>query len=144
MLLKLYETLDSENVIGKTLTLIASIEIVIKQGFDISNPSINLVVEGFNPDLVNYCEIDLLGRKYFVRSVEKINNRIVCLHCECDVLETYKLDIYNSRSRYKRNIKTGDNVASVIDFSMLKTVTKVESDKGLTGDAVMILTTMGV
>lgn len=144
MLLKLYETLDSENVIGKTLNLIASIEIVIKQGFDISTPSINLVVEGFNPDLINYCEIDLLGRKYFVRSVEKINNRIVCLHCECDVLETYKLDIYNSHSRYKRNIKTGDNVASVIDFSMLKTVTKVESDKGLTGDPVMILTTMGV
>ena len=77
MLLKLYETLDSENVIGKTLNLIASIEIVIKQGFDVSSPSINLVVEGFNPDLVNYCEIDLLGRKYFVRSVEKINNRIV-------------------------------------------------------------------
>lgn len=144
MLLKLYETLDSENVIGKTLNLITSIEIVIKQGFDISSPSINLIVEGFNPDLINYCEIDLLNRKYFVRSVERINNRIVCLHCECDVLETYKLDIINSHSRYKRNIKTGDNVASVIDFSMLKKVTKVESDKGLTGDPVMILTTMGV
>lgn len=142
MILKLCNTVDAENVLGKNIVVLATININLKNSVDINNPNIILVVDGFNPDDINYCELDIVNKKYFVRSIERVNNRMISLNCECDVLETYKVDILNSNSRYKRNIKTGDYLNAMMDFSTLKTVTKNVSSKGLEGEATMILTTM--
>ena len=144
MELNLYKCSDGDNVINKTLTEKLTINITLKRDVNITAPQIILMNDNgafFNQ--YNYAEIPELGRFYFIDSVTSLNNKMESLLLRCDVLETYKADILASKARFMRGVKTGDYINSSIDYSVVKTITRIESDKGFTGNPTMILTSVG-
>ena len=144
MELNLYKCSDGDNVINKTLTEKLTINITLKRDVNITAPQIILIndnVAFFNQ--YNYAEIPELGRFYFIDSVTSLNNKMESLALRCDVLETYKADVLASKARFMRGLKTGDYIAANIDYSVIKTITKIESNSGFTGNPTMILTSVG-
>ena len=144
MILNLYKTNDSDNVINKTITNKLAININLKRDVDIISP--RLVIRdsaSININAFNYCQIQELGRFYFIRSINNLGGNLWEVICECDVLETYKADIISSRARYYRNIRNGDYYQGTIDTSSLKTISKHISNKGFEEGTALILTTIG-
>ena len=144
MELNLYKCSDGDNVINKTLTEKLTINITLKRDVNITAPQIILMNDNgafFNQ--YNYAEIPELGRFYFIDSVTSLNNKMESLSLRCDVLETYKADVLASKARFMRGLKTGDYIAANIDYSVIKTITKIESNSGFTGNPTMILTSVG-
>lgn len=144
MILNLYKTNDSDNVINKTITNKLTININLKRDVDIISP--RLIIRDsstININAFNYCQIEELDRFYFIRSINNLGGNLWEVICECDVLETYKNDILASNARYYRNIKTGDYVQGNINFSTLKTITKHVSSKGFEDGAAIIMATIG-
>ena len=140
MLLKLYETTEAMNVINKELAVKKEIDIRLRGQPDLINPSILLrgaeYEDGYNYAMFN-------DRFYFVESVELVSGDLFRLTLRLDVLETYKNDIINSNMRYRRNLKTGDYVASGFDEATTTTVKKINSDKELPAGSTMIMTSVG-
>ena len=144
MELNLYKCSDGDNVINKTLTDKLTINITLKRDINITAPQIILMNDNgafFNQ--YNYAEIPELGRFYFIDSVTSLNSKMESLALRCDVLETYKADVLASKARFMRGLKTGDYIAANIDYSVIKTITKIESNSGFTGNPTMILTSVG-
>ena len=144
MELNLYKCSDGDNVINKTLTDKFTVNITLKRDVNISAPQIILLNDNgafFNQ--YNYAEIPELGRFYFIDSITSLNSKMESLALRCDVLETYKADVLASKARFMRGLKTGDYIAANIDYSVIKTITKIESNSGFTGNPTMILTSVG-
>ena len=140
MQLNLYKTLDSENVINKTLTDLMTVDINLKASVNIVDPEIVLHGDfrGFN-----YAHIPELKRFYFINNVESVNNSVDKLYLECDVLETYKADILSSKMTYTATAKTGDNI--ITDASTgVNNITKINSNITLDDVESIVLTTVGV
>ena len=140
MILKLFKTLDSNNVINKTLTGEVQLDINLKSDTDIINPELVLKGDfrGFN-----YAHIPELNRYYFINSMEQLNFALVKLRLECDVLETYKESILNSDCEYIREAKNGDKVINAPDSSF-NNVVKYESDITMSLDSNIVISTIGV
>lgn len=144
MILNLYKTNDSDNVINKTITNKLAININLKRDVDIISPRLFIRDSAsININAFNYCQIQELGRFYFIRSINNLGGNLWEVICECDVLETYKADIISSRARYYRNIRNGDYYQGTIDTSSLKTISKHISNKGFEEGTALILTTIG-
>ncbi|NBK98310.1 MAG: hypothetical protein EOM50_09855 [Erysipelotrichia bacterium] len=144
MILNLFKTNDSDNVINKTITNKLAININLKRDIDVISP--RLVIRdsaSININAFNYCQIEELNRFYFIRSINNMGGNLWEVICECDVLETYKADIISSRARYYRNIRNGDYYQGTIDTSSLKTISKHISNKGFEEGTALILTTIG-
>lgn len=94
MILKLFNTTDSNNTIGKTLIDEQTFDITFKETFDIINPIVMLKSDV--PILKNYAYIPEFGRYYFITSIQIQPNKIYRLYLECDVLESFKSDILAS------------------------------------------------
>lgn len=144
MQLNLHTTTDADNVINKTLSAPTSLNINLKRDVNIISPV--LILRDTDTVLIknfNYCHIPDLGRYYFIRDVVNISANLWQVICECDVVETYKTEILNSNSRFRRKIKNGDYLEVAIDSSYLKTITKFESDVSVDGQSSIILSTVG-
>ena len=144
MELKLYTVNDGDNVINKTMTLKDTMEINLKRDVDIINPRLILIPNlptGFSG--INYAEIPLLNRFYFVDSITNISSTLWQLDLSCDVLETYKSDILASKARLYRNLKAGDYFNTALESSHLTTVAKYVSNKGISNSETLIITTVG-
>lgn len=100
MILKLYNTSDSNNTIGKTLVDEETYDITFKGTFDIMNPIV--ILKSDVPVLKNYAQIPEFGRYYFITSIQILPNKIYELFLECDVLETYREDILASKGLITR------------------------------------------
>jgi len=100
VILKLYNTSDSNNTIGKTLTDEETFDITFKGEFDIINPII--LLKSDTPILKNYAYIPEFNRYYFIISIQIQSNKVYELFLECDVLETYKEDILASKGLVTR------------------------------------------
>ena len=143
MELKLYAVNDGVNVINKTKTLKTTIEINLKRDVDIINPRLILIPNlstGFSG--INYAEIPLLNRFYFVDSITNISGTLWQLDLSCDVLETYKADILASKARFYRNLKAGDYFDTALESSHITTVAKYVSNKGISDSETIIMTTV--
>ena len=144
MELKLYAVNDGDNVINKTMTLKTAMEINLKRDVDIINPRLILIPNlptGFTG--INYAEIPLLNRFYYVDSITNISATLWQLDLSCDVLETYKEDILASKARLYRNLKAGDYFNTALESSHLTTVAKYNSNKGISDNETLIMTTVG-
>lgn len=137
----LYNTDDGINVINKTLNNEVEININIKRDTDIINPEIVLKGDfrGFN-----YAYIPDLNRYYFINSMEQLNLQLVKLSLECDVLETYKEDILNSVTRFKRNIKDGDKQNISIEQNVDYILTTYKSGIKPEMENSLVITVVGV
>lgn len=144
MQLKLCKTTNAKNEINKTFTDELTLNIALKNDFDILSPSIKLELPtGINAYSFNYCYIPELNRYYFIDDIESINFRIWNFICSCDVLETYKAEILASNARLRRSIKTGDYLSANIESNVNADITTHQSNKGFVGEPELILSTVG-
>ena len=135
---------DSDNVINKEIVDSQDVNLVIRKDFDVINPILYIRDnETFSIKDFNYINFFDLNRKYFIKSVENLGNKLFKVECGCDVIETFKNDILNSNASFNRNIKTGDyDNISVIETSN-KTITRYTNDVSLENQSSMIMTTIG-
>ena len=144
MKLFLYNVVDGDNVINKTLPVPVEIKIRLSNDVDVVNPTIRLRnIPNVNYDDYNYCFIDVLGRYYFIDKLGRVSANDNLLYLSCDVLETYKTEILASKARLKRNIKSGDYFNGDIDMSVKTNIMKYDSDATISSDVNYIITTVG-
>lgn len=131
---------DSTNTINREINIVKSIELKLRGSLDIVTPELILIGSEFESDY-NYVIIN--GRNYFVNEIVSLGNNRYKYFLEMDVVETYKDNILNSDSRFRRNLKTGDYVSNGFDESTIKKISLHESNKSLISGSTMILTTIG-
>lgn len=93
MEIMLYNNKSENRVMGKTITLLNTLNCTLKDDNEILTPEIILT---YSEDIkqVNYCYIPTFNRYYFVEITALTGNRYQ-LRCEVDVLESFKDDIKN-------------------------------------------------
>ena len=129
MILTLYKTESSPNVIGKDLTSPQQLTINLKASVNVIDPQLLLSNRpGINYLEYNYAHIDSLNRYYFIDSIESVNGSIFRLSLRCDVLETYGSEILASNCRYKRKVQSGDYFVEGLNESDKAVITTHLSD----------------
>ena len=144
MELKLYVVEDGDNVLNKTLRDELIIQINLKRDVNLFTPSL-IIRDSSEIDInsFNYCVIPALNRNYFIRTINNIGNDLWRLDCECDVLETYKNDILNSDALLNRSLKNGDFLINTIDTTIIKTISKYNSDVTLIEEKTNVISVIG-
>ena len=140
MIIKLYNTKDSNNTIGKTLTDEQTFDITFKDTFDIINPIVML--KSNVPILRNYAYIPEFGRYYFITSIQIQPNRIYKLYLECDVLESFKNDILASYGLVTRSAEGNKFFDGGLNSEVRKEVDVYESELELEFKEEIILVTI--
>ena len=144
MEIKLYITEDSDTVMNKDLTLIATFDIQMRDTQNVSAPILILgEIEGVDLKTVNYAYIDEFKRYYFIRTITVGQNNIYTLSMECDVIETYKEDILNSSALISRRVAAGDYGDMAVSSEVRKEVEVFKSNRGFNEDKTIILSTVG-
>lgn len=95
MIMKMYNTSDSNNTINKTLANETEFNIKLKGDTSITRPVV--VLHSNSIILFNYAYIPEFNRYYFVDKIELFPNDIYNISLKVDVLESFKNDIKNSR-----------------------------------------------
>ena len=138
MEIKLYKNLSENNVIGKTLTSIKSVEANLKNDVSIINPTLVLY---YTSDILdsNYCFIPKFNRYYFIDEIIPITGDRCVVKCRVDVLESFKDDIKSltvildkSQSIYKSNkyLDDGSFVVENKDFNTIHNFPNGFNDEG--------------
>ena len=127
MEIKLYKNLSENNVIGKTLTQIKSVEAQLKNDVSIINPTLVL---NYTANILdsNYCFIPKFNRYYFIDEIVPISGDRCIVKCRVDVLESFKEDIKSltvildkAQSIYKSNkyLDDGSFIVENKDFNTI-------------------------
>ena len=90
----LYKNSSENNVIGKSLAQIKSVECNLKNDVSIINPTLvlNYTANIFES---NYCFIPKFNRYYFIKEIVPITADRCIVKCRVDVLESFKNSILN-------------------------------------------------
>ena len=138
MEIKLYKNLSENNVIGKTLTQIKSVEANLKNDVSVINP-IFILYYTDNILQSNYCFIPKFNRYYFIDEIVPITGDRCIVKCRVDVLESFKEDIKSltvildkSQSIYKSNkyLDDGSFVVENKDFNTIHNFPNGFNDEG--------------
>ena len=88
----LYKNSSENNVIGKSLAQIKSVECNLKNDVSVVNPTLVLL---YTDSLLesNYCFIPKFNRYYFIDEIIPITGDRSIIKCRVDVLESFKDDI---------------------------------------------------
>ena len=140
MILKLFNTTDSNNTIGKTLTDEQTFNITFKDTFDIINPIV--ILKSDTPILKNYAQIPEFGRYYFITSIQIQPNNIYKLFLECDMLETYKDDILASKGLVTRAGEGNQFYDGGLNSEVRKEITLYYSELEIPYDEQIVLVTV--
>lgn len=89
----LYNTLDENNKLSKTLEDFFEISGSLRNETEIVHPVI--LIELDNIAGFNYCYIPDWNRYYFIRDVRSVRNSLIELHLEVDPLMSFKNEIKN-------------------------------------------------
>lgn len=144
MELRLYRTLDNENVINKNLSLIHTMEIKLKDKVSIINPTLILsLVNGVDYFQCNYCYLSEFNRYYFIRDIELMSNKNYRIQLEVDVLESFKDDILNSKGVVTRQENFNPYYDYNSKYEVRKEVDLFFSDTALSDGKTILLTTIG-
>ena len=88
----LYKNSSENNVIGKSLAQIKSVDCNLKNDVSIINPTLVLYYTANLLDS-NYCYIPKFNRYYFIDEIIPITADRSVIKCKVDVLESFKNDI---------------------------------------------------
>ena len=138
MEIKLYKNLSENNVIGKTLTQIKSVEANLKNDVSVINPTLIL---NYTANILdsNYCFIPKFNRYYFIDEIVPITGDRCIVKCRVDVLESFKEDIKSltvildkTQSIYKSNkyLDDGSFVVENKDFNTIYNFPNGFNDEG--------------
>ncbi len=138
MEIKLYKNLSENNVIGKTLTQIKSVEANLKNDVSVINPTFILYYTD-NILQSNYCFIPKFNRYYFIDEIVPITGDRCIVKCRVDVLESFKEDIKSltvildkAQSIYKSNkyLDDGSFIVENKDFNTIYNFPNGFNDEG--------------
>ena len=138
MEIKVYKNLSENNVIGKTLTHIKSVEANLKNDVSVINPTLVLTYTANILDS-NYCFIPKFNRYYFIDEIVPITGDRCIVKCRVDVLESFKEDIKSltvildkTQSIYKSNkyLDDGSFVVENKDFNTIYNFPNGFNDEG--------------
>lgn len=87
---RLINTPDEQNVIGKAKTLIDTAQCTIKGNISYENPILLLAYDGDVTDQINYMEIPEFNRYYFITDLINLTGGRYEVHGKVDVLESFK------------------------------------------------------
>ena len=134
-----YKCNDASNVINKVLTGPIAADVKIRGVIDINNFSLR-VRGDFTGQ--NYCYIPDVKRYYFIEKVERLG-RVFEISLNCDLLETFKDDILQSKARFRRKLKKGDYVNVGGEKDIRTTITKSLSNYTMGDKYSIIVSTIG-
>lgn len=123
----LYRNSSENNVIGKSLAQIKSVEANLKNDVSVINPTLVL---NYTANILdsNYCFIPKFNRYYFIDEIVPITGDRCIVKCRVDVLESFKEDIKSltvildkSQSIYKSNkyLDDGSFIVENKDFNTI-------------------------
>ena len=138
MQLELYKNNSSFNTINKTLTLLTTLNIHLKQGANLLHTQI-IIHNNDQLKQLNYAK--MLDRYYFAQVQTLNNNKFLLLTLDEDVLETYKKDILAS----SQDIIEKSDAGNIKQKNILpETVSKTfNSDTKLDDGSSIIMVTSG-
>lgn len=123
----LYVNMSDNNVIGKNLQSLGTIEnILLKDKTSVSTPVFLLTGIDSVVGRLNYLYYREFDRYYFVKDIRSVRNGLWEVVCGVDVLETYKPQIANqtatiSRQEYNYNLYLNDGTLKAISKPMIQT-----------------------
>ena len=134
----LYKNSSENNVIGKSLAQIKSVEANLKNDVSIINPTLVL---NYTANILNsnYCFIPKFNRYYFIDEIVPITGDRCIVKCRVDVLESFKEDIKSltvildkTQSIYKSNkyLDDGSFVVENKDFNTIHNFPNGFNDEG--------------
>ena len=134
----LYKNSSENNVIGKSLAQIKSVECNLKNDVSVINPTLVL---NYTANILNsnYCFIPKFNRYYFIDEIVPITGDRCIVKCRVDVLESFKEDIKSltvildkSQSIYKSNkyLDDGSFVVENKDFNTIHNFPNGFNDEG--------------
>ena len=134
----LYKNSSENNVIGKSLAQIKSVEANLKNDVSIINPTLVL---NYTANILNsnYCFIPKFNRYYFIDEIVPITGDRCIVKCRVDVLESFKDDIKSltvildkAQSIYKSNkyLDDGSFVVENKDFNTIHNFPNGFNDEG--------------
>lgn len=109
MIVNLYATSDRRDKIYKSLSTVGDIDIKLKSSTNFMSPvftvsSINMAALTSS----NYCYIPDFKRYYFINDWVSINKDIIEVHCDVDVLYTYRDAIGDCEGIMERSQGNGE------------------------------------
>ena len=134
----LYRNSSENNVIGKSLAQIKSVEANLKNDVSVINPTLIL---NYTVNILesNYCFIPKFNRYYFIDEIVPISGDRCIVKCRVDVLESFKEDIKSltvildkAQSIYKSNkyLDDGSFVVENKDFNTIHNFPNGFNDEG--------------
>lgn len=93
----------------------------------------------------NYCFIEKFNRYYYISNITILRNNVYELSCKCDVLYTYRAEIFNLKGVVLRqensyNLYLNDNNFKVKNYPRIQTI---GFPNGFSKDLKFVLTTSG-
>lgn len=84
-------------------------DVDIVPGTTIVHPEF-LISGGFDAKKVNYCYCDKFQRFYHITDIVALSNDMYRIQCECDVLESFRSEIFSSQYLIARQEKKYDKM----------------------------------
>lgn len=101
-----FRNISEVNKIGKELETVTTLPCTLKNECSVLRPVIIIQDSGGevskNIPFINYMQIDIFGRYYFVDSVDVVRSNLFRFSGRVDVLETYKTQILEQTAIIKR------------------------------------------
>lgn len=91
MTVNLYTNISANNVVDKNITLIDTVDVVLKDNTDIVDPVLllNDSVEDYGSN-INYIYIPQFNRYYYILGITSMRYDLLEISCHCDVLMSFK------------------------------------------------------
>lgn len=121
MTITLYNTSDDKKKVGKTLTVVQTVDNVKPiEPCDMLNPSFILDGGAVNAINSNYCHVSIFGRYYFITDHVLLNGARIMIKCKHDPLQTFATVLKNSRQLVTRSESIGKPTYIKDDYLPLK------------------------
>lgn len=115
--IKFYKNLSNSNVVTKDISLVSTVQGVLREPASIMDPVLVVDTIQINFDIVhcNYLYIAPLNRYYYITDIISVANSLWEVHCHVDVLMTYADEIREqtaivSRQELKFNMYLDDGI----------------------------------
>ena len=125
MEIKLYKTSDDNRVINKTLDLLKTKNVVLKDNVNISSPTFILKYEKTLFENMNYCYIAEFKRYYYIVNKECLDSEHYAITLSCDVLMSFKDNFINVPMLINRTSNKGYSNKELSDSHIQTTSQKI-------------------
>lgn len=125
MEIKIYKTTDDNRVINKTLELLKTTNVVLKDNVNISSPAFILKYEKSLFENMNYCYISEFKRYYYIINKECLDSIRYSITLSCDVLMSFKDSFINTSMLINRTSNKVNSNKELSDSHIQTTSQKI-------------------